>query len=58
MMVKKNLTQDEISWVDQYHEHVYEILTSRLEAEGSTEELEWLEECNNPSLKGDENHIS
>jgi len=48
MMVKKDLTQDEISWVDRYHEHVYKVLAPRLEAEGCTEELEWLKNATTP----------
>jgi Xaa-Pro aminopeptidase len=49
MIVKKDLTQDEISWVDQYHEHVYNVLAPRLEAEGGcAEELEWLKNATSP----------
>ncbi|KAL4527940.1 hypothetical protein Ndes2526B_g07731 [Nannochloris sp. 'desiccata'] len=48
MIVKKDLTPDEISWVDQYHEHVYKVLAPRLEAEGCAEELEWLKNATSP----------
>jgi Xaa-Pro aminopeptidase len=48
MIVKKDLTSDEIAWVDQYHQHVYKVLAPRLEAEGCNEELEWLKNATSP----------
>jgi Xaa-Pro aminopeptidase len=48
MIVKKDLTNAEIAWVDQYHQHVYKVLAPRLEVEGCTEELEWLKNATSP----------
>lgn len=48
LMNKDLMSQNEVDWVNTYHAQVYEALAPRLEADGATEEVEWLKQATSP----------
>lgn len=48
LIVKEQLSQEEIDWVNSYHEEVFAKIGPRLEKEGTEEELTWLKDACSP----------